>query len=367
MNPQQLWDTLPQELEASGLPRYLIFLGFALGAILLGSLTPMILRFLGDRCLPKQGQAIYHTVAEPIRGAIKAAATLVLLQGSFVWLASYAALYALLRPLIDLAVTVSLSWLLSRVFRQLVRGYGIATLQKMGLEADELILPVEAIVNVLIGVFAAIAFAQSQQINIFGLVAGIGVAATTLGLAAQSALSQLIGTVVIYLDRPFVKGDYIRLPHGLYGRVESIGLRSTKIRTAAKSTLVIVPNSQMANVEIENITRGKKVMVLLYLDFTRVLDDEEQAMVQQVVKACTDAITGIDPGSTRIQLLTPEEQNVSRARVTFFILGSSENSIQLRKRLLEIANDNISQQLATYNLEFTTQEPTIYVESPVTI
>lgn len=53
--------------------------------------------------------------------------------------------------------------------------------------------------------------------------------------------------------------------------------------------------------------------------------------------------------------------------MTFFILGSSENSIELRKRLLELANKTISKKLISYNIEFTLQEPTIYVESPITI
>ncbi|NJL01539.1 MAG: mechanosensitive ion channel family protein [Spirulinaceae cyanobacterium RM2_2_10] len=364
---QQALEMLTGDLQDAGVPDYLIFLGFALVAIAIGNLMPVILRFIAHRFLPKRGQMLYETLAAPIGGAIKAAATLILLNSSWVWLRSYAALYDLTRPWMNLAVTISVAWLLSRLFQQLVRGYGIKTLQKMGLEADELILPFEAVVNVAIGIFAALAFAQSQNINLFGLIASLGVAATAVGLAAQSALSQIIGTIVLYLDRPFVKGDYIRLPSGLYGRVESIGLRSTKIRTVAKSTLAIVPNSQMAEAEIENITRGKKVMVLLYLDFNCLLAAEEQAMVQQVIKSCTDAINGIDPGSTRIQLLVPADRQLSRARVTFFILGSSENSIQLRKRLLEIANDNISKQLRAYDLEFTTQEPTIYIESPVTI
>ncbi len=104
-----------------------------------------------------------------------------------------------------------------------------------------------------------------------------------------------------------------------------MGLRSTKIRTAAKSTLFIVPNSTLANLEIENITRGKKVMVLLYLDFARSLEEREQALVQQVISNSTDSVFVIDPGSTNITLTNDEEQGTNRARVTFFILGSRES------------------------------------------
>lgn len=112
---------------------------------------------------------------------------------------------------------------------------------------------------------------------------------------------------------------------------------------------------------------GKKVMVLLYLDFFQLLEDREQALVQQVINQSTDSVFGIDPGSTNITLMNNAEKQTTRARVTFFILGSSENSIQLRKHLLELANEKISKHLLEYGIEFKMQEPTIYVESPVTI
>ena len=108
-------------------------------------------------------------------------------------------------------------------------------------------------------------------------------------------------------------------------------------------------------------------MVLLYLDFLKVLEEREQALVEQIVNESTDVLFGIDPGSTKLKLFKPEDKPGTRARVTFFILGSSENSIQLRKRLLELANETISKQLNEYEIEFVMQEPTIYVESPVTI
>jgi hypothetical protein len=77
---------------------------------------------------------------------------------------------------------------------------------------------------------------------------------------------------------------------------------------------------------------------------------------------------GIDPGSTSITFLNHHStKEITRTRVTFFILGSSDNSLQLRKRLLELANEKISKKLINHGIEFTMQEPNIYVESPVTI
>jgi hypothetical protein len=127
--------------------------------------------------------------------------------------------------------------------------------------------------------------------------------------------------------------------------------------------------------EIENLTRAKKVMVLLYLDFYRLLEEREHALVQQTIKESTNSVYGIDPGSTKIAFndnflkrnSEGFEKITTQARVTFFILGSSENSIQLRKRLLELANTTMSKKLKAFGIDFTMQDPTIYVESPITL
>ncbi|MEM8779099.1 MAG: mechanosensitive ion channel domain-containing protein [Cyanobacteria bacterium P01_G01_bin.49] len=345
----------------------LIFLVFVVLSLVIGRYTPLLARLVIQRSSPKQVSSIYDNLITPIENIFRITGTLILVSLALNFLQSYSGLYQFLRFFIDLSLISSLAWLCSRLFRQFVRVYGIEIVRKLGRQADELLLVFETIANVIIGFIAVVAFAQSQQINLVGLLASLGIGGLAIAFAAQKTLEQLIGTGVLYLDRPFIPGEYIRLPSGLFGRVESIGLRSTKIRTAAKSTLMIVPNSIMANLEIENVTRGKKVMVLLYLDFLKELEDSEQALVEQVVKESTDALFGIDPGSTKITLFPQENKPGIRARVTFFILGSSENSIELRKRLLELANETMTNKLIDHGIKFSVQEPTIYVESPVTI
>ncbi|MEM6755264.1 MAG: mechanosensitive ion channel domain-containing protein, partial [Cyanobacteria bacterium P01_C01_bin.38] len=247
-------------------------------------------------------------------------------------------------------------------------------------------------------------FAALKNYNLVGLIAGLGVGGLAVAFAAQKTLEQFLGTIVIYLDRPFTTGEYIHLPpggkftEGIYGRVESIGFRSTKIRSSGKSTLIIVPNSILANVEIENVTRGKKVMVLLYLDFNQKLLDKGQALVRQVVEDSMESLFGVEPDSTKvvfenldldcnlifsdnsdadIAATTDSSTNLlasdkaqserTRARITFFLLGSNQNSLELRKQLVDLANEKVSHQLNNFGIEFVMQEPNIYIEAPVTI
>ncbi|WP_413165435.1 mechanosensitive ion channel family protein [Capilliphycus salinus ALCB114379] len=352
--------------------RLLAFLFFAILSLIVGRYTPGVIIFINQKVSPKFGNQINQNFIIPLKGGIRITGTLILIGFCLNLLKPYEELYAFLRFCLYLSITISASWLISRLFRQFLRLYGIVIIQKVGLKPDEFVIILETLFNVIIGLFAIIFFANIHDINLVGLVAGLGIGGIAIAFAAQRVLEQLIGTIVIYLDRPYIPGEYVRVsfnPHqeDIYGRIEAIGLRSTKIRVAARNTLLIVPNSIMATKDIENITRGKKVMVLLYLDFTRQLAEQETALIDKIVKESTDTLYGIDPGSTKITLLQPKNKPGSRARVTFFILGSSEDSTQLRKRLLELANKKISQKLMSYGIEFEMKEPTIYVDSPIPI
>jgi MscS family membrane protein len=354
-------------LDPDPTPRLPIFLGLVILSLLVGYNTPSILIALLHRFSSAKVFTILERVLTPLREVQQMAGTILLLHASLNILRPYSTLFGLLRPWLDLALIISLAWLLSRGFRQVVRLYGIDLIRKFGLEIDEFVLVIETVVNAVIIVFSIFVFAQTQQFNLIGLLTSLGIGGLAIAFAAQKIIEQFLSTIVLYLDRPFRPGDYIRIANGQIGRIESIGLRSTKIRTAAKSTLMIVPNSNLVNAEIENLTMAKKVMVLLYLDFLKPLEDQDTALVKQVIAEETNSLFGIDPGSTHISLLQNSEDRITRARITFFILGSSENSIQLRKRLLELANEKISQKLAKFGIQFFLQDPTIYVESPVTI
>ena len=373
---QEYWLGLGQHLA--------IFALFAAISLLVGHYTPFLVRIVIRRLTQKPIVEAYNTLIGPLRRLLKTTGTLILILISSLVLQDYPAVYRFLRFFLSLALAISFGLLASRSFRQYVRTYGISLARRFGRDVDELLLAVETLANVAIGFIVVVAFAQSQSINLVGLLASVGLGGLAIAFAAQKTLEQLLGTVVLYLDRPYIPGEYIRFwnwpafERGLLAKVESIGLRSTKVRSVARGTLIVLPNSLMSNLEIENVTRSKKVMVLLYLDFKQVLSPQESAFVEQVVIDSTISVFGVDTEGTRITFFNPEERidraalqgddpPGSRARISFFILGASEDSLQLRKRLLQFANEKIGEQLIEHGIQFTCQEPSVYIESPVTI
>jgi MscS family membrane protein len=348
---------------------------FALGAggiaILLSLVVPLLTQVVLRRLLKDDAKAFYHRVVEPHKALLRLAGALTildlvalgLLQG--LW---YVPWYRNLEFAITLSLTVSLGLLLARCFRTYFDDYLLnAALEEGRKTNSELLLVGRFFANFGLVVILVTLFAQTHKINIIGVFASLGVGGIAIAFSAQKVLEQLLGGVVIYVDRPFEVDDYIGLPDGTFGRVEAIGLRSTKIRNSGKGTLAIVPNSSLIQATVENFTGAKKVMAIVYLNLYRAVGEEEQALIRQVIIESTRDIFGIDTRSTDIAFRTLDNGNLTQVQATLFILGATGNSMEIRRQLLDIANHKMTQRLKNYGISFDIEEPTVYVDSPITI
>jgi MscS family membrane protein len=118
----------------------------------------------------------------------------------------------------------------------------------------ELLFPLlSKLAKVGIVIAAAMLTADNLGIKITSLLAGLSVGGLALGLAAQDTVANLFGAMAIITDKPFHLGDLIKV-EGMDGTVESIGLRSTRIRNA-EGHHITIPNKLMGNAVITNISR----------------------------------------------------------------------------------------------------------------
>jgi len=107
------------------------------------------------------------------------------------------------------------------------------------------------ILTVIIVIGAVIQLGDRLGLPTYSLVAGLGIGGLAVALAGREALSNLIGTIMIILDRPFKIGDYVSLSDGERGVVAGVGFRSTRIRTR-DDILISIPNSIIANTKMIN-------------------------------------------------------------------------------------------------------------------
>jgi len=96
---------------------------------------------------------------------------------------------------------------------------------------------------------------QSLGYSVSGVLAFGGIGGIAVGFAARDLLANFFGGLMIYLDRPFAVGDWVRSPDkNIEGVVEDIGWRLTRIRTFDKRPLY-VPNATFAQISVENPSR----------------------------------------------------------------------------------------------------------------
>ena len=111
------------------------------------------------------------------------------------------------------------------------------------------------ILKILVVVITALIIMQEIGLSISGLLAFGGVGGLIVGLAAKDLLSNFFGGMMIFFDRPFRVGEFIKSPdRNIEGIVEKIGWRLTVVRTFSKNVLYI-PNTAFSSIIVENATR----------------------------------------------------------------------------------------------------------------
>ena len=168
---------------------------------------------------------------------------------------SEAEIFRAINPIRNVTIVATLAWFLIRFVKQFEIAYVKRQRQK-GKPVD--LTTTHALAKLLrasIFITAALVMMQTLGFSISGVLAFGGIGGIAVGFAAKDLLSNFFGGLMVYLDRPFKVGDWIRSPDKeLEGTVEEIGWRQTRIRTFSKRP-IYVPNSIFMNIIVENPSR----------------------------------------------------------------------------------------------------------------
>lgn len=102
-----------------------------------------------------------------------------------------------------------------------------------------------------------IAVADELGFKVGAVLAGLGIGGIALALAAQKSFENFFGSIAIGVDQPFRVGDFVRI-EDFTGTVETVGLRSTRIRTLDR-TLVAIPNGKLADMRTERFSARDRI------------------------------------------------------------------------------------------------------------
>jgi MscS family membrane protein len=150
-------------------------------------------------------------------------------------------------------------WLASWFCMRFVRSVNDSVIRRMKRRKKPidrtLLNAVKKLINATIIIIMLLFTFQTLGFNMGGILAFGGFGGIAVGFAAKDLLANIFGVIMIYLDKPFKVGDWIRSPdRDIEGTVEDIGWRQTKIFTFDNRPLYI-PNSVFSTISIENPSR----------------------------------------------------------------------------------------------------------------
>ncbi|MCD5401668.1 mechanosensitive ion channel family protein, partial [candidate division NPL-UPA2 bacterium] len=131
---------------------------------------------------------------------------------------------------------------------------------------DQLLPIIRKTLKIFIVAIGAMAIMEGLDLPVTSFLAGLGIGGLAFALATKETLANIFGSIAIFADKPFRVGERI-IVDGCDGPVESIGLRSTRIRTL-DGTLVTIPNARMAEATINNISKRPTIKNLYTIGIT---------------------------------------------------------------------------------------------------
>lgn len=210
---------------------------------------------------------------------------------------------------------------------------------------------------------AALVILQALGFRISGILAMGGIGGIAVGFAAKDLLANFFGGLIIYLDRPFTIGDWIRSPdRNIEGTVEKIGWRITVIRNF-ESRPIYAPNSIFTNIIIENPSRmaNRRIYETIGLRYS---DLSSMDRIVDEVKAMLLAHEEIDVGRTMIVNFNA----FSDSSVDFFVYTFTKTTEWIKFH--QIKQDvmlKIAQILESHQAEIAFPTSTLHFANPITV
>jgi MscS family membrane protein len=169
--------------------------------------------------------------------------------------------YTVKNILLSVGITIQiivLTWLLLRIIDFIATVLEARALKTKDQGDSQLIVFFRDFLKVIIGIIGfmmILHFALSY--NVSSLLTGLSIVGAAIALALRESLENLIASFVIFFDKPFTTGDFVKVQN-VSGNVEKIGLRSTRVRTTDKS-YVTVPNKQMVDSILDNVSLRSQI------------------------------------------------------------------------------------------------------------
>lgn len=201
------------------------------------------------------------------------------------------------------------------------------------------------VIRVLIYIVAIFIVFAEIGYDLSGLVTGLGLGSVVVTLAAQDTIKNLLGGIIIFMDKPFKVGEYINFS-GYQGTVEDMTLRSTRIRTADNS-IVQIPNSLITSDSVTNLSKIQRRYYNLRLHLSLDTRLEKINILKERIYNLVTQNKNIAQDTINIHFTEIETNGITIAVILYFNVSDYMEFLDLKEDL----NKNIMKILEEENIK----------------
>jgi len=211
----------------------------------------------------------------------------------------------------------------------------------------------------LFAIFSILVVLESLGFEVKTFLTGLGIGGLAFALAAQDTIANMFDSFVVIMDQPFFVGEYVSIA-GNEGTVEEIGLRSTRLRTAQR-TQIVIPNKTVASEVITNFTRMPQRRVDTALGITYDTPPEKIQEVLADLRALLRADPGVHQGQIVVSFADFNDSSL-RVQILYFTADPDWGSHMAVRERINIA---ILRAFAARGVALAFPSSVIHLDGPV--
>jgi len=235
----------------------------------------------------------------------------------------------LIFSIVQVVVIIIASFILVKIFNRLIR----VAEEKIKVQRGRL-ANIQRFFQLIVYSAAIILVLWTFEIDVTGLVAGLGIGALIIGFALKDIIENWVSGLLIISAKTYRTGDVIRVEN-LTGVVTDITLRTTKLKTYDRNE-IIIPNSMLLQQNIVNLTGGKKetvASIISYIDYVFDIEKAKKA-IESVLSSHPNVV--VDEKKRReIRFIVRSKEWTTEIESLFWI-NAPENEEFIKSKITEM-------------------------------
>lgn len=206
-------------------------------------------------------------------------------------------LQTVLNASVEIPVVLTIAWIAVRLTDGFIDTYLMKYVEQTETRLDDELVPiVSRVTNIAIVSIAGIVILDSLGYDVTAIIASLGIGGIAIAFASRKTMADIFGGAHILTTKPFLVEDIVDID-GTTGTVEKIGLRTTQLRDF-DGRIITLPNSNIANVEVRNISSEPTRRVKTFIDLSYDTTPDEMNAGINLANETVNSVDGIDTDQT---------------------------------------------------------------------